>query len=394
MMIKLAAQSVRRRLGSFAGTFLTAFLAVALMAGSGLLLWSVLTAGPGADRFGAVAAMVAGDRSVVLTTSTNSGDKVKTKTKDERLTGAQPLPADLVDTVAGTPGVAEAIADSAFPVALDVDGVPLRAPDAAVVAHGWSSAALTPYPLVDGAAPNTGEVVLERAFGAEAILDLVPSQAQVISLDNAAAMQRVGRRTLTDPRLTWVTAPAEDLAEHVLGVADAVVCNSAIWKTDVPQVFAAVHEVLRPGGRFVFNIGGGFAGVRHPDETSVRHPDETSVRPGPSLNTLIRQVAARDYGYAPPPTAEAAPKLPLDTVAEHLSVAGLTVLDTEVVAQHSTMAEKKAWLSIPVFARPDGKFTHAQRMDILDKAYALTTPDTPTVTSWLVVVARRPREQP
>ena len=166
MMIKLAARSVRHRLGSFAGTFLTAFLAVALMAGSGLLLWSVLTAGPGADRFGAVDAMVAGDRSVVLTTSTNSGDKVKTKTKDERLTGAQPLPADLVDTVAGTPGVTEAIADSAFPVALDVDGVPLRAPDAAVVAHGWSSAALTPYPLRDGAAPKAGEVVVERAFGA------------------------------------------------------------------------------------------------------------------------------------------------------------------------------------------------------------------------------------
>lgn len=220
---------------------------------------------------------------------------------------------------------------------------------------------------------------------AEAILELVPIDAQVVSLDNAAAMQRVGRRTLADTRLTWVTAPAEHLADYVPGTADAVVCNSAIWKTDVPQVFSAVRQVLRPGGRFVFNIGGGFAGVRH--------PDETSMRTGPSLGTLIRQVAARDYGYALPSVAEAAPKLPLDTVAEHLSVAGLTVLDTEVVAQHSTMAEKKAWLSIPVFARPDGDFTHAQRMDILDKAYSLTTPDTPTVTSWLVVVAQRPREQ-
>ncbi|SHF64318.1 class I SAM-dependent methyltransferase [Streptoalloteichus hindustanus] len=221
---------------------------------------------------------------------------------------------------------------------------------------------------------------------AEAILDLVPSQAQVISLDNAAAMQRVGIRMLTDPRLTWITAPAENMADHVPGMADAVVCNSAIWKTDVLQVFAAVHQVLRPGGRFVFNVGGGFAGVRH--------PDETSVRTGPSLNTLVRQVAARDYGYVPPPpAAEAAPTLPLDMVADHLAVAGLTVLDSEIVAQHSTMAEKKAWLSIPVFARPDGEFTHAQRMDILNKAYSLTTPDTPTVTSWLVVVAQRPREQ-
>lgn len=50
---------------------------------------------------------------------------------------------------------------------------------------------------------------------AEAILELAPADAQVISIDNAAAMQRVGRRTLTDPRLTWITAPAQDLADHV-----------------------------------------------------------------------------------------------------------------------------------------------------------------------------------
>ncbi|MGO1053681.1 class I SAM-dependent methyltransferase [Crossiella sp. CA198] len=220
---------------------------------------------------------------------------------------------------------------------------------------------------------------------AEAILELVPSQARVISLDNAAAMQRVGRRSLTDPRLSWVTAPAEELGDHVPGLADAMVCNSAIWKTDVRAVFAAAHHILRPGGRFVFNIGGGFAGVRH--------PDEKRARTGPSLNTLIRQVAARDYGYAPPPAAEAPPKLSLEAVTEQLSAAGMTVLDTEIIAQHGTMAEKKAWLSIPVFARPEGKFTHAQRMSILAKAYALTTPAAPTVTSWLVVVALRPREK-
>ncbi|MEU6230536.1 class I SAM-dependent methyltransferase [Streptomyces sp. NPDC047042] len=220
---------------------------------------------------------------------------------------------------------------------------------------------------------------------AEAILELAPAQARVISLDNAAAMQRVGRRTLTDPRLTWVTARAEDLADHIPGPADAVVCNSAIWKTDVEAVAAAVGRVLRPGGRFVFNIGGGFAGVRHSDEQAARI--------APSLHTLIRQVAAREHGYAPPPAAYTLPKLPLEEVTEHLASAGMTVLDIEVVAQHSTMAEKKAWLSIPIFARPDGDFSHEQRMDILTKAYALTTPDTATVTTWLVVTAQRPREQ-
>ncbi|MGX1952620.1 hypothetical protein [Streptomyces sp. CB02115] len=59
-----------------------------------------------------------------------------------------------------------------------------------------------------------------------------------------------------------------------------------------------------------------------------------------------------------------------------------------MTAQHTTMAERRAWLSIPVFARPSGLSYH-QQMELLEKAYAQTRPDDVTVTSWLVVVARR-----
>ncbi|MGW1787829.1 methyltransferase domain-containing protein [Streptomyces tubercidicus] len=63
---------------------------------------------------------------------------------------------------------------------------------------------------------------------AEAVLALAPPNTQVISLDNAPAMQRIGHRTLNHPRLSWVTAPAEELAEHApAGDVDVDVCNSA-----------------------------------------------------------------------------------------------------------------------------------------------------------------------
>ncbi|MFI9019051.1 class I SAM-dependent methyltransferase [Streptomyces griseus] len=233
---------------------------------------------------------------------------------------------------------------------------------------------------------DNAEVAVDLCGGAgataRALLDLLPDHARVVSLDAAAAMQEVGRRTLTDPRLTWITAPAEQLGDHLApGSVDAVVCNSALWKTDTPAVCAAAARVLRPQGRFVFNIGGGFAGVRHTDE-------ETSARP--SLNTLIRQVAETDHGYTAPPGPKE-PKLPLETITHHLNHAGLHVIDAEVTAQHSTMAEKKAWLSIPLFARPEGNFTHEQRLRILNAAYARTTPHARTVTSWLVVTAERPK---
>jgi len=162
MTARLATAGVRHRRGTFVGTFLTAFLAVALLAAGGLLLWSVLTAGPGADRFARADATVAGARSVEVTTTVDKGDKTKVKTKTERLTGAEPLPAGLRATLAGLPGVDDVVADHAFAVSVDADGAPVVAPDAVSVAHGWSSAALTPYPLLTGAAPRPGEVVLQE----------------------------------------------------------------------------------------------------------------------------------------------------------------------------------------------------------------------------------------
>lgn len=219
---------------------------------------------------------------------------------------------------------------------------------------------------------------------AEAILALAPPDAAVVSLDSSAAMQNIGCRLLSDPRLTWVNAPAEDLADHAAACSvDAVVCNSALWKTDVAAVIAAVRRVLRPGGRFVFNIGGAFAGVTHPD---------AQVPPtGPSLSVLIQQIAARDYGIAPP-AAALSPKLPLPVITRVLSDAGLDVVAAEVTGQRTTTAERAAWLSIPVFAHPEGPLSYEQKMAILAEATAQTRPDDVMVTSWLVIVAELPEK--
>lgn len=216
---------------------------------------------------------------------------------------------------------------------------------------------------------------------AQEILALAPPDADVVSLDNAAAMQRIGRHTLTDTRLSWVTAAAEDLAEHIpSGQADAVVCNAALWKTDVPAVIDAVHRVLRRDGRFAFNIGGSFAGLARPEDT------------GPSLDRLIHQIAARKHGYTPQRANRLGPKLSLTTVTRRLADAGLTVVDIDITTVHTTMAERKAWLSIPHFARPEGDVTYEQKMDILEKAYAQVKPNATTATKWLVVVARSNEE--
>jgi hypothetical protein len=136
--------------------------------------------------------------------------------------------------------------------------------------------------------------------------------------------------------------------------------------------------VLRPGGRFVFNVGGGFAGLADPGGSPCRAK--------PSLNDLINAIAVLDYGYAPRKQASA-PILTLAVLSKQLTEARFTAITSEVLAYQGTLEEKRAWLSIPLFARPPGQLTRRQRMDILDKAFARLDKPQTTIIQWLVIVA-------
>jgi hypothetical protein len=51
------------------------------------------------------------------------------------------------------------------------------------------------------------------------------------------------------------------------------------------------------------------------------------------------------------------------------------------------LEEKRAWLSIPLFARPPGQLAHNQRMEILHKAFAKADKTHACITEWLVIAA-------
>ncbi|MER8001052.1 hypothetical protein [Streptomyces sp. NPDC095613] len=70
----------------------------------------------------------------------------------------------------------------------------------------------------------------------------------------------------------------------------------------------------------------------------------------------------------------------------------MTLVETDITAQYTTVAERRAWLSIPVFARPERGFSYEQKIAILAEASAQTEPDDVTVTSWLVVIAELPEK--
>ncbi|GGP55130.1 FtsX-like permease family protein [Saccharothrix coeruleofusca] len=142
----LALASIRHRWGGFAGVFVAVLCASALITALGVLFESGLRAGVAPQRYAGAAVVVGGRQAV----PDEAGIEVP-------LVERVPLPADAVGRVAVVPGVDRAIGETAVPVVVPgAEGVR---------AHGWSSAALTPLAVREGAEPKgPRELVLDAGL--------------------------------------------------------------------------------------------------------------------------------------------------------------------------------------------------------------------------------------
>src|SRR4051794_32519076 len=137
-MLRLALLSGRGRLGAFTGALVALIASSALVMAGGMPLEAALRTQPPVERYGAAAAVVTGQQIVGSDHDVPLGERARV---DSALTAR----------LAAVPGVRAAIADVSAPVNLGGRDT---------TAHGWSSAALTPYVLRQGRAPVTaGEVV-------------------------------------------------------------------------------------------------------------------------------------------------------------------------------------------------------------------------------------------
>jgi putative ABC transport system permease protein len=137
-VLRFAILSARGRLGTFTGALLAFFAASVLAMAWGMQLESILRTHPPVERYAAAAAVVTGRQDVG-------------HDHDVLLTERARVSSGLATRLASVPGVRAAIGDVS---------VPVRIGNRTAVAHGWSSAALTPYVLTAGRAPTRpGEVV-------------------------------------------------------------------------------------------------------------------------------------------------------------------------------------------------------------------------------------------
>jgi putative ABC transport system permease protein len=137
-VLRLALLSARGRLGTFTGALVALIASAALVVAGAMPFESALRTEPPVERYAATAAVVT--RQQVI----GAEDKVP-------LTERARVNASLTDRLAAVPGVRAAIADVSAPAQLG---------GRATVAHGWGSAALTPYKLTAGRAPAEPDEVV------------------------------------------------------------------------------------------------------------------------------------------------------------------------------------------------------------------------------------------
>lgn len=102
--------------------------------------------------------------------------------------------------------------------------------------------------------PKPGERILDVGCGPGQLTAKIAERgANVLGLDSAPAM--IGQARQNFPKLTFVL---EDAARMKFQQEfDAVFSNAALhWMLDMPAVAKAIAGALRPGGRFVAELGG------------------------------------------------------------------------------------------------------------------------------------------
>ncbi|MFC7813972.1 MULTISPECIES: ABC transporter permease [unclassified Streptomyces] len=276
----LARAAVRFKPASFAGTFVALMMSALIVAACGVLLETSLRASVPAERYANAPVVVAADQSARIVADTIDGPEET----------AYPLPdtarvdAGLAARAAEVPGAATAVPDFTFPVHRGTTS------SSALTGHGWGAHTFTGSELTDGAAPQTGEVVL----GADAARAAGAGVGDTVTLETAdgRAGFRVSGLAEAGPGDTaeegvgggatawFADAEASVLAGHP-GKADAIAVT-ADDGADPDALAAAVEKSLAGSGAGVltgddrgevedhglayaketlFAVGGSFGGI-------------------------------------------------------------------------------------------------------------------------------------
>ncbi|MFI7437299.1 ABC transporter permease [Micromonospora haikouensis] len=181
-MLMLALRMLRHRIGSAVATLVALTCGVTILMSLGLLVESGIRFSPAPQRYAAADILVADPD---MTVETTEFGETTTVTVDLPTGGT--VPATLAERIGQLPGVAVAAADRSIQAV-----VPMQDTAQEALAHGWSSAALTPYRVVDGNRPDTaGEVAVDVRLATAAGARLRPGDQIPVLTAGAVRKYRV-----------------------------------------------------------------------------------------------------------------------------------------------------------------------------------------------------------
>ncbi|MFG3170204.1 FtsX-like permease family protein [Streptomyces sp. NPDC048200] len=246
MMLRYALKTVHARKGGFLGAFVALMCAAALITACGTLLETGLRGTIRTERYAAAPIVVSADQNVHRTTVKHKKGKTKVKHKAKPIAERAWLADDLATRLRGLPGVRRVVPELTF-LAQPLTAASAVEKDRPAYGHAWDSAALTPYLLTAGRAPDSDtDLVVDRHFAERA--HLKPGDRLTVQSTRSPRTYRVTGIAAPDSdvshqtSLFFSTAEATRLAAHPGQVSAIGVLpeNGA----DVRTVERAVTEAL------------------------------------------------------------------------------------------------------------------------------------------------------
>ena len=212
--------------------------------------------------------------------------------------------------------------------------------------------------VVDLLAPQRGERILDLGCGDGALTEQIAGAgASVLGVDNSSSMLAAAR--MRGLRVVQVSGDRLSFDQEF----DAVFSNAALhWMPNQPAVLAGVHRALKPGGRFVAEMGGlgNIAAIRVALQAILQRygidaeAAAASFYPSPQQYTVLLQAAGfrvETIKLIPRPTP-----LPAGMVA-WLNTFRNGVLDTLSAADRKNAVEATEELLLPVLCDDAGNWT-------------------------------------
>ena len=203
--------------------------------------------------------------------------------------------------------------------------------------------------LVERLQLNDTERILEVACGTgrltKHLVKILNANCQLVATDINEEMLAIAKQKITDKRLAYQTADAHTL-NFPSNTFNLVICQFGLmFFQDKQKALQEIIRVLKPGGRFLFNIWG-----------------KADDNP---MSALMQQIVSEIFKEKSPDFNNRGPySTDINVIAELLEVVGFTNVTTEVVKKEAPYYSIDDFLKGFLYGSPLATFLGKQEIEL------------------------------